>query len=216
VDGEPPARRIPLRQQAARFHRQRHVPLHPEALAARIGGIPAGRGGIAQHGVKLDREIAAGFLEQERFVLRGGVPVRHRRQLLDVDLDRLQGVLGERRAFRQHQRKRLAHIADLGMGDHRLGERLELRQRLQPHRHLRDRAAEVGCRDDAVHAQHCQRARGIDRSNAAMGDCAAQDRGMQQAGAGEIIHIFAAAAQETQILQPFDRAADERVDGPHG
>ena len=38
---------------------------------------------------------------------------------------------------------------------------------------------------------------------------------MQQAGARQIVDIFAPAAQETQILQPFDRAADERVDGSH-
>ena len=38
---------------------------------------------------------------------------------------------------------------------------------------------------------------------------------MQHAGAHQIVDIFAAAAQKTQILQPFDRAADERVDGSH-
>ena len=95
MDGEPPARRIPLGQEAARLHRQRHMPLHPELLATRIGGLPAGGGGIAQHRVELDREVAAGFLEQKRVVACRGVPVRHRRQLLDRDLDRLQGVLGD-------------------------------------------------------------------------------------------------------------------------
>jgi hypothetical protein len=204
-----------LRQEAARLHRHGHVPLHPEVLAPRIGSVAAGRGGVAQDGMELDRQVAARFLEQQRLILRRCVPVGHRRQRLDDDVDRLQGVLGERSALRQHHCERLAHIADFGVGDDRLGEGLELRQRLQPHRNPRDGVVQIRRRDDAVHARDRQRARGIDRSHAAVGHRAAQDRGVQHAGERQVVDILAAAAQKTQILQPLDRAADERVDGSH-
>jgi hypothetical protein len=52
-----------------------------------------------------------------------------------------------------------------------------------------------------------QRRPGIDRDDAAMGDGAAQDHRMQQARPGDVVHIFALAAQEPQILDALDRAA---------
>jgi hypothetical protein len=48
-----------------------------------------------------------------------------------------------------------------------------------------------------------------------MGDGAAQDRCVQHVLAGEIVDILAAAADKAKVLQPFDRLADERVDGSH-
>ena len=50
----------------------------------------------------------------------------------------------------------------------------------------------------------------------AMGDRAAHDRGMPFPGAGQIIEILPAAAQEAQFLHPLDRAADEGVHATHG
>ena len=49
-----------------------------------------------------------------------------------------------------------------------------------------------------------------------MGDRAAHDRGMPFAGAGEIVEILPAPAQEAQILDPLDRAADEGIHATHG
>ena len=57
--------------------------------------------------------------------------------------------------------------------------------------------------------------REIDRTDTAVGDGAAQDRRIQHIAAREIVDIFPASAQKTQILEPFDRAANERVDGSH-
>jgi hypothetical protein len=39
---------------------------------------------------------------------------------------------------------------------------------------------------------------------------------MQRAGARHVVDVLAAAPEKTQILQPFDRAADERIDCSHG
>ncbi len=141
--------------------------------------------------------------------------VRDRGQRLDLDVDRLQGILRQSRALGQDQRDRLADIAHLAMGDDWLPERLEIRQGLQPHRNVRHLAAEVRRRDHAMHARQHPRPRRVDRPDAAMGDRAAQDRRMQHAFAREIVDILPAAAQKAEILQAFDRAADERVDRPH-
>ena len=92
---------------------------------------------------------------------------------------------------------------------------LELRHRLQPHRHQRNGVAEIGRGDDGMHAGHFLRARHVDSADAAVGDRAAQDRRVQHVVAGEIVDILAAAADEAKILQPFDRLADERVDRSH-
>ena len=39
---------------------------------------------------------------------------------------------------------------------------------------------------------------------------------MQKPFAREVINIFATPTQEAQVLEAFDRAADEGVDRPHG
>ena len=93
----------------------------------------------------------------------------------------LQRVLADRDAGGQHHRDRLADIAHLVVGDHRLLERLELRQRLQPHRDDRRAARHVGRGDDGVHARHLQRRGGVDRDEAAVRHGAAQDHGIEQA-----------------------------------
>ena len=56
-----------------------------------------------------------------------------------------------------------------------------------------------------------QRRRRIDRADAAVRDRAAQDRGVQRVRARHVVDELAAAAQEAQVLQPLDRAADGAI-----
>ncbi len=119
-------------------------------------------------------------------------------------------------AVRQHDGDRLADIAHLVFGNDGLGYRLELRQRLQPHGNARHRMADILRRDDAVHPGKRARPRDIDRADAAVGHGAAQDGGMQKPLAREVIDIFPTPTQEAQVLEAFNRAADEGVDRPHG
>ena len=56
-------------------------------------------------------------------------------------------------------------------------------------------------------------ARRVDRADAAVRDRAAQDHGMQRVRARHIVDELAAAAQEAQVLQALDRAADQPVAG---
>ena len=64
----------------------------------------------------------------------GRIAVGHRRQRLDIDLDRFKRILGDRRAVGHHNRNRLADVADLVVRDDGLKILLERRQRLLPHR----------------------------------------------------------------------------------
>ena len=65
IDGEPPARGIPFGQEPARLHRQRHVPLHAEALAPDVRSILEGRSRVAAYRPELDRKVGAFVLEQQ-------------------------------------------------------------------------------------------------------------------------------------------------------
>ena len=147
----PPLGRIPLREYPARFHRQRGVALGSEALAPDVVGLAERRIGVAFDPGKDHRDIRAGLFEQQNLASPGGAPIRDRRQLLDVEVDRADTVLGQRGAVRQHDRDRLADIADAVGGDHRLQEALRSGQRQQTQRNSRHRA-DLFRGDDGPHA----------------------------------------------------------------
>ena len=195
------------RHDAARLQRQPVVAAGAQPLAADVGRVGEGRVGVALARVETP---ASGWCpapsNSRLWFFAAAVPVGHRRQRLDLDRDRFQRVLADGDAVGQHHGDRLADIAHLVVRDHRLLERLELRQRLQPHRDDRRAARHVGRGDDRMHAGHLQRRRGVDRDDAAVRHRAAQDHGIEQASGREIVDILAAAAQEAQILAPLHRA----------
>jgi hypothetical protein len=142
------------------------------------------------------------------------VPAETARQRLDLQADRLDPVLGQSGAVGDDDCDRLAGIAHALCGDNRLTERLGRRRSLQPQRDT-GQGADLGCGDDRVDAGDRQCRRDLDAADAAVRDRAAQDCGVQHAGAHEIADIFAAAAQKAQVLDPLDRAADVPVED-HG
>ena len=81
-----------------------------------------------------------------------GGAVGHHRQRLDVEYDVLERILGERGALRHHHGDRLADVAHLGAGDHRLAESLRLGKRIEPQRDHRDVGPDLPRGDDRVHA----------------------------------------------------------------
>ena len=134
-----------------------------------------------------------------------------RGQGLDVEPDRLERILPQCNALRQHDRHGLADIAHLVMRQHRLLVGFEFRQRLEPHRYDRHSARHVFGGDHRMNAGTLQRTGGVKRSNAAMGNRAAQDHRIEQALDLEIIDKFSASAQEAQVFAPLHRRADECV-----
>ena len=118
----------------------------------------------------------------------GGGAVRHRRQRCDIDEHRFGRILRQRRALRHDHRQRLADIAHLAGGDHRLLEGREDVELLLPQRNGRY-GPDVGGGDHGVDARALARRRGVDRDDAAMGDRAAQDHRMEQAGPRDVVDI---------------------------
>jgi hypothetical protein len=191
------------------------VPRGAKRLAPHVGHILECGRGVAAGRAERHRAVGAGFLEQQRLVGCRGVAVSDRRQRFNVHFDQRQRILGDCGTIREHERERFADVAHLGLRDHRLAEAHEVRQRLQPHGNAWHRPADVFRGDHALHAGEGTRRRGIDRTKAAVGDGAAQHRRVQHALARKIVDILPAPAQETQVFQPLDRAADERVDRLH-
>jgi hypothetical protein len=110
---------------------------------------------------------------------QGGGAGDNRRERVDGDPDRIECVLGGGRAFGQYDREGLADVADLVVGDDGLLERLEGRGGVLPQRNSRNRRADLGRRDDGVHARPRPRRGDIDGADPAVRHRAAQDHGMQ-------------------------------------
>ncbi len=208
------AHAIPFGQQAARFHRH-----GGEALGAKGFPPPIRRGPERRlHIALVSRDqcgaIAGGAFEQQHIAARTGVPVRHRRQVIDLESDGGSRILGQLGPIGEHHRQRLAHIPHHRLRDHRL--RIGRNGRDRPaKRNGRDRAADIGGGQDRPYSRHGERGRGIDRAEAAMGDRAAHHHGVPLPGAGEIIEILPAAAQEAKVFDPLDRTADECIGAAH-
>ena len=73
----------------------------------------------------------------------------------------------------------------------------------------------IGGGQDRIDPRHGARGRRVDGADAAMGNRAAHDGGMPLPGAGEIIEILPAAAQEAKVFDPLDRTADECIRAAH-
>jgi hypothetical protein len=179
-----------------------------------MGGGAEGGFHIALAGRDQRGAIATGAFEQQHLAVLGCVPVRHRRQMIDVEGNSRRCVLGELGGVGKHHRQGLADVTHDRVRDHRL--RIRSNGRTGPaERNHRDWLADVGGGQGGFDPGHGQRCRRIDRADAAMGHGAAHGRGVPLAGAAEVIEILPATAQEAQILDPLDRAADEGVYPAH-
>ncbi len=207
-DGE--LRTIPLREQAARLHGKRHMPLSAKAFVPEIRGRPEGGGGIPAHRTEIHGEIGAFIFEQQRLVARRCPAVRNDRQGLDLDFDQTQRIFGNAGGSREYDSQRLADIAHLRFRNHGLGGGLHFRQGLEPHGYARNAVARRGGADvlRREHGMHARKLAGffnIDGADAAMCHRTAQDRRMQRICAGDIINVLPAPAHKAQVLQALER-----------
>jgi hypothetical protein len=211
--GEVSVRRAPFGEQAARLHGDRGVPLDREFFTAHVSRIRKSARRVAAHAAKRERTVRARAFEQQDLIGQGGGAGDDRRQRVDGDADGIERVLSGGGSLGQHHCDGLADIADLVVGDDGLLERLEGRGGILPQRNGRNRGADLGRRDDGVHARPCPRCGDVDGADPAVRHRAAQDHGMQQILACEIVDELAAPAQQPQILDALDRAPDEDI-GP--
>jgi hypothetical protein len=143
------------------------------------------------------------------------VPIRDGRQLFDIEVDRADPVLGQRRAVTQHNGHGLADIAPAVGRDHWLQEALRAGRGQKTQRHARH-GPEFFRRNNGTHRCYGKRGTGVDGGDEAVRNGAAQDRRMQHALALQIADELAAAAQKAWILDPLDRTADVTVCSDHG
>ena len=127
------------------------------------------------------------------------------RQLVVIDAHRLGGVLRLRQRFRDHDRDRLADIADAVRRQHRhRGRKHRLAVAAGKHRDRRDRAEPVGRRIlaavDAEHARHRARRREIDRADRRMADRRAHEHAIGLVRHGQVVGEPAAAGQQRLVL----------------
>ena len=149
------------------------------------------------------------LLEEERSAgLHTLARVDDGRQLLVVDLEQRERVLGDVAAVRNDDGDGVSDEAHLLLRERALEERDELRQRVHAHR---DRADVTHVRGQEHRLHAWQRASGLraDREDARVGMRAAHDRRVQRARRLDIGHVSAAAAQEPRILLAPHRRADE-------
>ncbi len=205
---------VPLRKQASRFHRQRGVPLHAEAFASDIRRLGESRIGIAALRRESRGDIATGPREQQMRAGCGGLRVNAGCKRIDFDDDFTGGVFGKLGAVRQHDGNRFTNIADIFIGDHRLGVRRDGRV-LAPKRDRRDRLRDVERDDDRADAGHRQGRRRINLDDTAERRGAAHDRRVPLSVALDVVDILAAPAQEAPVFDPLDRPSDIGVDGSH-
>src|SRR5262249_35838375 len=210
-NGGPQVCSAPLRNQPARLHRHRAVTLHREFFAAHESGVLECAVRVAAHARKRERAVRARRFEQQAAIGPRGRAGGDRRQRLDRDRDRIQRVLGRGGTLGENEGERLADVADLVVGDDRLLERLELRGRILPQRNRRYHRADLGGRDDGVHAGTRAGGGSVDRADTPVRHRAAQDHRVQEIFAAEIVDESAAPAQQPQILDALDRAADEDI-----
>ena len=214
IDREMVALRIPFRQQAARLHGQRGLALGGELAANRHISRSESRIHFALVGMKDGGDIAAGMIEEHHRIAHAGLAINGGGQLLDIEHNRRQRILGNLRRLRENDGDRLAEITHLAAGDDGLC--------VGPdggvgatEGYLGDLAFDIRRCENRFHAGPCEGRRTIDVPDHAMADGAAHKGRMPLPFAHEVADILAFAAQETIVFDALDGAADIGVDGSH-
>ena len=187
------------------------------ARLQRHAGVPAGcqvqlDDGVRRREHRLD--VAVALREECRFGVTAGrelaglgARVEQRRQFLDLDRDQLGGVLGNVRILGEHCGDRLADVAHLVRGQHRLAVRRELLDRP---------LAEIDRPDvvDVARGPHRDDARqragfgGVDRNDAAVRVVGAHHPHVKLAREIDVGGETAPARDQRRVFQPLDRHAD--------
>ncbi len=182
----------------------RPAPPHP------VGDDDVGRGHVAVDVAEVEAPFEGavgpqGVVQHGGVVLERGEGVDHRRQLFVLDVDELEGVLGEVAVVGDHDRDALAGVAHLvdrqGTPDVGLRVRAEVGQRVEQLRR-------PGPGDDGVHPGSAFGLGGVDRGDAGVGHGAAEHRGLEHPGQRHVADVAAPTAQELRVLESPDGLAD--------
>ena len=142
--------------------------------------------------------------------------------LLDVDLDQLARVLGERATSRDHDGDRLSDEPHFILGDYRLDEPFETLDRSETDRNGGNDVADIGGGEDRLDAGTSIRRAQVDAANTPVSHRTAHDRRVQQTLGHDIGNEGAAPSEQPRVLDPFERLAhigvglDRHRSGPGG
>ena len=167
---------IEFRDQPARFHRYRAVPVGREPFAAGISGAPERVVGIAAPNGIAGRHIFAGVFVNKRVARRRLIDLRDRRQGGKIDLDQVQRVFGDIAVRGDHNGNRLADITHFVIRDRSLKKTLKPVERREPQRDFREIHVDIRCTECIDHAGYRLGRRQIDGVDPRMGMGAAIDR----------------------------------------
>ena len=139
--------------------------------------------------------------------------VRLRRRVVDdrgervvLDVDEIDGVLGDVAIVRDDERDEVADEADLVLGERRAravghvlaGER-------EPR--LVDTGIQISRGEDRMHAVEFERRGGVDAHDPCSGERAAHETGVEHAGPHDVVDIGAVAGEQPRILDAGDARA---------
>ena len=131
------------------------------------------------------------------------------RKRLDVELDELRCVFGERSAARDDERVWITDEADLSLGEYALGGgRCHVEHRRRAHRTGEQRIEVLGG-EDRDHARRVLRGGHVEPHDASPGDVTACERGMEHARHHDIVDVATATGQQAGVLLAVDGRADE-------
>jgi hypothetical protein len=190
------------------LQRGRAVPVQLEAVADHDVGL--GKGGVDVPEVPhlIHDLVAAGSAGvQLRLIgVSGVLGVHDDGKRLVLDLDRVEGVLGDVAVLGRHDGHDLAGEASAVGGHVVPGSPLRIGRAL-----LRlDEAQHVPAGDDAVDARDLQRVGIVDTLDEGVGVGTAQHGRVQHARQHDIVDVLAAAGEEAGILVALDRLSDPR------
>ena len=213
VQREASARGIVDADRRARLHRVHHQAAVDELEPRDVRGLGEGGGhllGIAV--VIIERDVARALvMEERRAGARGLLRPDHRGQRIDIELDRLGGVLRLQQRLGHDEGDRIADEAHL-VGGQRRPRRLVHRGAVAVvERHdafERAVAGEVGAGIDAEHARHLARGRDVDALDHAVRDAAAHDHRIGLAGELDVVGVAAGSAHQRRVLGARHRLAD--------
>ena len=162
--------------------------------------------------VKIEREIVRHGVEQQRRARLDRFGRReHRRQRLDVERDRLGGVLGLRNRLGDDAGDRIADKTHFVGGERRTRRVVDRRAVAVLQRKPAFEPAitfEIGRGIDRQHARHRLGRGGVDRPDDTMRLAAADQHGVSLAGPADVVGIAAFAAHQFGVFAAADRLAN--------
>lgn len=147
-------------------------------------------------------------MNQDVVARRGVLEVNHGRRRVDVDLDELGCVLGERPRLRDDDGDRVAHEPDVAVGERPFGWRDHVEQRCGGHASP-EPAVEIGGGEHGDDTGRRLGRRGVETDDSPPRHLAPHEVRAQRSRHPDIVDVAAPAGQQARVLPTADHSADQ-------